>query len=100
VAQRVGRGIALLFHDRGTRRGLAVSSTPRPHFTPGKDTVPILQDLNVGITDAKPLGKNVCVTSSADMLHRKLSLKWIFGPLLSQSQYTKPARFLNRRSFI
>jgi len=34
VAQRVGRGIALLFHDRGTRRGWLVSSTPRPHFTP------------------------------------------------------------------
>ena len=34
VAQRVGRGIALLFHDRGTRRGWVVSSTPRPHFTP------------------------------------------------------------------
>jgi len=30
----VGRGIALLFHDRGTRR---VSSTPWPHFTPRKD---------------------------------------------------------------
>ena len=44
VAQRVGRDIALLFHDRGTRRGWAVSSTPRPHFTPGKDTVPILQE--------------------------------------------------------
>ena len=44
VAQRVGRGIALLFHDRGTRRGWVVSSTPRPHFTPGKDTVPILQE--------------------------------------------------------
>jgi len=44
VAQRVGRGIALLFHDRGTRRGLLVSSTPRPHFTPGKDPVPILQE--------------------------------------------------------
>jgi len=43
VAQRVGRGIALLFHDRGTRTGWVVSSTPRPHFTPGKDTVPILQ---------------------------------------------------------
>jgi len=42
VAQRVGRGIALLFHDRGTRRGLVVSSTPRPHFTPGKDPVPTL----------------------------------------------------------
>ena len=33
VAQRVGRGIALLFHDGGTRRGWGVSSTPRPHFT-------------------------------------------------------------------
>jgi hypothetical protein len=35
VAQRVGRGIALLFHDR---------STPRPHFTLGKEPVPILQE--------------------------------------------------------
>ena len=40
----VGRGIALLFHDRGTRRGWVVSSTPRPHFTPGKDPVPILRE--------------------------------------------------------
>ena len=44
VAQRVGRGIALLFHDRGTRRWWVVSSTPRPHFTPGKESVPILQE--------------------------------------------------------
>jgi len=44
VAQRVGRSIALLFHDRGTRRWWVVSSTPRPHFTPGKDSVPILQE--------------------------------------------------------
>jgi len=44
VTQRVCRGIALLFHDRGTRRGWVVSSTPRPHFTPGKDPVAILQD--------------------------------------------------------
>jgi hypothetical protein len=43
VAQRgrVGRGIAPLFHDRGTRM---VSSTPRPNFTPGKDLVPIVQE--------------------------------------------------------
>jgi len=40
----VGKGIALLFHDRGTRRGWVVSSTPRPHFTPGEDPVPILQE--------------------------------------------------------
>ena len=44
MAHRVGRGIALLFHDRGTRRRWVVSSTPRPHFTPGKDPVPILQE--------------------------------------------------------
>ena len=44
MAQRVGRGIALLFHHWGTRRGWVVSSTPRPHFTPGKDPVPILQE--------------------------------------------------------
>jgi len=44
VAQRVGRGIALLFHDRGTRSGWVVISTPRPHFTPRKEPVPILQE--------------------------------------------------------
>jgi len=44
VAQRVGRIVDLLFHDRGPRRGLEVSSTPRPQFTPGKDPVPILQE--------------------------------------------------------
>jgi hypothetical protein len=33
LAQRVGRGIAILFHDRGTGRWWVVSSTPRPHFT-------------------------------------------------------------------
>ena len=45
VSQRVSRGIAPLFHDRGTRRRWVVSSTPRPHFTPEKDPVPILQDV-------------------------------------------------------
>jgi len=43
VAQRVGRGIALLFHDCGTRRGWVVSSTSRSHFTLGKEPVTILQ---------------------------------------------------------
>ena len=44
VAQRVGRGIALLFHDRGTRRRWVVSSTSRPHITPEKDPITILQE--------------------------------------------------------
>ena len=43
-ARRVGRGIALLFHDRGTRRRWVVSSTTRLYFIPGKDPVPIIQE--------------------------------------------------------
>jgi hypothetical protein len=38
------RGIALLFHDHGTRRRWGASVTPRPLFTPGKDPVPIVQE--------------------------------------------------------
>jgi hypothetical protein len=44
TARRGSRGIALLFHDHGTRRGWGVSVTPRPLFTPGKDSVPIVQE--------------------------------------------------------
>ena len=44
LTHRVSRGIALLFHDRGTRRGWVVSSTSRPHFTLGKDPVPNLHE--------------------------------------------------------
>ena len=43
---RVSRGIALLFlGPRHTICGWEVSSTPRPHSTPGKDPVPILQEV-------------------------------------------------------
>jgi len=34
TARRESRGIALLFHDHGNRRGWGVSVTPRPLFTP------------------------------------------------------------------
>ena len=44
LAQTLGRVIALLFHDRGTRSWWVVSSTPWPQFTPGKDPVPIVQE--------------------------------------------------------
>ena len=44
TAHRESRGIALLFHDHGTRRGWVVSVTPRPLFTPGKDPVPTVQE--------------------------------------------------------
>jgi len=41
TAQRGSRGIALLFHDHGTRKGWRVSVTPRPLFTPGKTWYPL-----------------------------------------------------------
>ena len=44
TAHRGSRGLALLFLDHGTRRGLGVSVTPRPLFTPRKDPVPIVQE--------------------------------------------------------
>jgi len=44
TAHRGSRGIAVLFHDHGTRRGWGVSVTPRPLFTPRKDAVPIVQE--------------------------------------------------------
>jgi hypothetical protein len=68
TAHRGRRGIALPFHDHGTRREWGVSITPRPLFTPGKDPVFIIQedplclrkittdlhilvDINIGCTD-------------------------------------------------
>jgi len=45
VALRVGRGIALLFHNRGARRGWVDSSTLRPHLTPGKSRYPFYSRL-------------------------------------------------------
>ena len=41
---RGSRGIALPFHDHGSRKGWGVSVTPRQLFTPGKDSVPIVQE--------------------------------------------------------
>ena len=43
MAQRVGRGIALLFHDHGTRRGEWSVARPDLHY-PRKDPVPIVQE--------------------------------------------------------
>ena len=44
TAHRGTRGITLPFLDHGTRRGWGVYVTPRPLFTPGKDSVPIVQE--------------------------------------------------------
>ena len=45
TAHRGSRGIALPFHDHGSRRGWGVSLTSRRLFTPGKDPVPSVQEV-------------------------------------------------------
>jgi len=45
VAQRVGRGIALLFHDRGTRRGEWSAARPGRNLPPGKTRYPFYRRL-------------------------------------------------------
>ena len=44
TALRGSRDITLLFLDHGARRRWGVSVTPRALFTPGKDSVPIVQE--------------------------------------------------------
>jgi len=84
VAQRVGRYIALLFHDRGTRRGWVVSSTPWPYFTPGKDSVPILQEAGWAPVPVWTGGKSRPHRDSIpDRLARSQSLYWLSYPAQS-----------------
>ena len=45
VAQRVGRGIALLFHDGGTRRGEWSAARPCRTLPPGKTRYPLYRRL-------------------------------------------------------
>jgi hypothetical protein len=47
AARRGSRGVALLFHDHGTRRRMGVNVKPRPLFTPRKDPVPIVQEVGL-----------------------------------------------------
>ena len=44
MAQTVGRGMALLFLDRGARRGEWSAARPGRTLPPGKNLVPILQE--------------------------------------------------------
>jgi len=90
VAQRVGRGIALLFHDRGTRRGWVVSSTSRPHFTPEKDPVPILQEAGWAPGPVWMGGKS-CPHQDLipDRPARSQSLYWLSHLAHTHKYYTK-----------
>jgi hypothetical protein len=87
MAQRAGRGIALLFHDHGTRRGWVVSSTPRPHFTPGKDPVPILQEVgwapgSVGRAETLNFILHINVEKCTNYMWDKCLMSWLIYDVL------------------
>jgi len=89
VAQRVGRGIALLFHDRGTRRGWVVSGTPQPHFTPGKDPVPILWEAG-WVENLVPTGIRSRIVQPVVSRHTN----WATGPAIVMSTGSRCAHFM------
>ena len=100
MAQRVGRGIVLFFHDRSTRRVWVVSSTPRLHFTPVKDPLPIVQEAHYESSSSSV----ICQTTGPKplperFLHivrsRASSFNWQY-PLLSLRSSSTFLRLLPR----
>jgi len=97
VAQRVGRGIALLFHDRSTRRGWLVSSMPRPHFTPGKDLVPIVQEAGWALGPVWTGGKSRPHRDSIpDHLAHSRYTKWATRPAHTHTHTHTHSHMLQR----
>ena len=76
MAHRRRRGIALPFHDHGTRGGWGVSDTLRTLFTPGKDPVPIVQEVGWDPGPVWTGAENLASTGirSPDRTARSLSL--------------------------
>ena len=82
TAHRGSRGIALPFHDLGSRRGWGVSATPRLLFIPRKHPVPIVQEAGwaprlvwTGVENLAPTG----IRSPDHPAHSQL-LYWLRYP--------------------
>ena len=87
MAQTVGRGTALFFHDRGTRRGWVVSSTPRPHFTPAKNRYPFYRRLD-GSQGRSGRAENLAPTGIRSQTVQPVVSRytdWATGPLYWQN---------------
>ena len=82
TTHRGSRGIALLFHDHGTRRGWRISVTPRPLFTLGNDPVPIVQEAGWAPGPVWTGAENLAYTGirSPDRPVRSQSLYWLSYP--------------------
>ena len=86
MAHRGSRGIALPIHDHDTRRGWGLSVMPRPLFTPGKDPVPIVQEVGWAPGPVWTGAENLAPTGirSPDRPAHSQSLYWLRypGPLV------------------
>ena len=82
TTHRGSRGIALPFHDHGTRRGWGVSVTPWPLFTSGKGPVPIVQEAGWAPVPVWTGAENLVTTGirSPDRPARSQSLYWLRYP--------------------
>jgi hypothetical protein len=82
TAHRGSRGIALLLHDHGTKRGWGVSVTPRQLFTTGKDPVPIVQEAGWASRPVWTGAENLAPTGirSPDRPARSQLLYWLCYP--------------------
>ena len=82
VAQRVGRVVALLFHDRCTRRAWVVSVTPRPPLPPGKTRYPFYRRLG-GPQGRSDRGENLVTTGIRSRTVQPVASRyndWATGP--------------------
>ena len=83
----MGRDTALLFHDPVTRRGWVVSSTTRPHFTPGKDPATFLQEAGWASGPVWTVGKSRPTHRDSiperPALSSVATLTELLGPLIS-----------------
>ena len=107
TAHKGSRVIALLFLDHGTRRGWGVSVTPWPLFTPGKDSVPFVQEAGWAPRLVWTGAENLAPTRvwSLDHPASSQSLYWLHYPANSTmvvtgkrqlKNYTLTTRLKNR----
>ena len=83
TVRRGSRGIALPFHDHGTRRGLGVSIKFRPLFTPRKDPVPIVPFRDAAVVYTIITSKVYCFKCLFNHFVWYLELCWVTGDLFS-----------------
>ena len=98
TAHRGSRGIALLFHDHGTRRGWGVSVTPRPLLTPGKDLVPIVQESGWAPRPVWTSVENLATTGIRSQTLQPVASRYTGWATRRRGMYLKPNTGESHRS--